>query len=70
MPWGTFTPPHIATLFLSIAVPVLLFTTGQIRFDFRTIPITVALTLAYFFLIWAVTRIAAPKTEDELATVK
>lgn len=33
---------------LEIAVPVLLFTTGQIRFDFRTTPITVALTMGMY----------------------
>ena len=33
---------------LEIAVPVLLFTTGLIRFDFRTTPITVALTMGIY----------------------
>lgn len=36
---------------LEIAVPVLLFTTGQIRFDFRTTPITVALTMGIYTLV-------------------
>lgn len=36
---------------LEIAVPVLLFTTGLIRFDFRTTPITVALTMGIYTLV-------------------
>ena len=36
---------------LEVAVPVLLFTTGQIRFDFRTTPITVALTMGIYTLV-------------------
>lgn len=36
---------------LEIAVPVLLFTTGQIRFDFRTTPITVALTMGMYTVV-------------------
>lgn len=70
MPWGTFTPQHIATLFLSVAVPVLLFTTGVIRFNFRTIPLIVL----YLGLVWCIAKPASRrnrgKTEDELATVK
>ena len=36
---------------LEIAVPVLLFTTGLIRFDFRTTPMTVVLTMGIYTLV-------------------
>ena len=36
---------------LEVAVPVLLFTTGQIRFDFRTTPHTVAITMAIYTVV-------------------
>ena len=36
---------------LEVAVPVLLFTTGLIRFDFRTTPITVVITMGIYTLV-------------------
>ena len=33
---------------MEVAVPVLLFTTGRVRFDFRTTPLTVALTMGIY----------------------
>ena len=36
---------------LEVAVPVLLFSLGHIRFDFRTIPITVAVTMGIYTLV-------------------
>ena len=36
---------------LEVAVPVLLFTTGLIRFDFRTTPHTVAITMAIYTVV-------------------
>jgi uncharacterized membrane protein YwaF len=49
---------------LEIAVPVLLFTTGLIRFDFRATPITVAVTMGIYTLVHFANRWLNRYAED------